>query len=138
MQKTRLGVTVGALGALVFFVSFFSGYLAAVILVGYILLLEENAWLRRSAVKAMVLMVLFSVASAVIGLIPDAISFIGSITAIININFSIAILSKIITVITSALKIIEKLLFLGLGLQAMSQGTIVIPFVDSMVSKFMD
>ena len=61
MQKTKLGITVGALGAITFFAGFFGGYLAAIVLAGYALLFEENAWLKRSVVKAVVLMVFFSV-----------------------------------------------------------------------------
>lgn len=52
MQKTKLGITVGALGAITFFAGFFGGYLAAIVLAGYALLFEENAWLKRSVVKA--------------------------------------------------------------------------------------
>lgn len=138
MQKTRLGITVGALGAITFFTGIFSGYMVAVILAGYVLLFEENAWLRRSVVKAVVLMAFFSVLVAILNLIPDAISFIGNIASVFNGRFALAKVSQIITVLTSGINIVEKVLFLGLGIKALSQGTIVIPFIDSLVSKYMD
>ena len=51
MQKTRLGISVGLLGAAIYFMGLFSGYLLAVLLAGYVLLFEENSWLRKNAVK---------------------------------------------------------------------------------------
>lgn len=138
MQKTRLGVTVGALGAITYFAGFFSGYMVAILLAGYVLLFEENAWLRRSVVKAIVLLAFFSVTIGLINLIPDAINFIDDIANVFKGNFSIAVVSHVVTVIVTALSIIEKLLFLGLGIKALNQGTIVIPFIDSKVSKYMD
>lgn len=138
MQKTRLGVTVGALGAITYFAGFFSGYMVAILLAGYVLLFEENAWLKRSVVKAIVLLAFFSVTIGLINLIPDAIGFINNIANVFNGNFSIVVVSRVISVVVTALNIIEKLLFLGLGIKALNQGTIVIPFIDSKVSKYMD
>ena len=55
MQKTKIGMTVGLLGAAIYFIGLFSGYLTVVLLIGYVLLFEENEWLRKSAVKAVAL-----------------------------------------------------------------------------------
>ena len=138
MQKTRLGITVGALGAITFFAGFFGGYLAAIVLAGYALLFEENAWLKRSVVKAVVLMVFFSVTVAIINVIPDLLEFVGNIASVFNGNFSIIKVNQIVNVLVSGLNLAEKVLFLGLGVKALSQGTIVIPFIDKKVSKYID
>lgn len=138
MQKTKLGITVGALGAITFFVGFFGGYLAAIVLAGYALLFEENAWLKRSVVKAVVLMVFFSVTVAIINVIPDLLEFVGNIASVFNGNFSIIKVNQIVNVLVSGLNLVEKVLFLGLGVKALSQGTIVIPFIDKKVSKYID
>ena len=138
MQKTKLGITVGALGAITYFVGLFSGYLIAIILAGYVLLFEENAWLKRSVVKAIVLMIFFSVLIAVINLIPDMIGFVEDILSVFNGYFTIVKVNQIITVLVSGINIVERVLFLGLGIKALSQGTIVIPFIDTKVSKYID
>lgn len=138
MQKTRLGITVGALGAITFFAGFFGGYLAAIVLAGYALLFEENAWLKRSVVKAVVLMVFFSVTVAIINVIPDLLEFVGNIASVFNGNFSIIKVNQVVNVVVSGLNLVEKVLFLGLGVKALSQGTIVIPFIDKKVSKYID
>ena len=138
MQKTKLGITVGALGAITFFAGFFGGYLAAIVLAGYALLFEENAWLKRSVVKAVVLMVFFSVTVAIINVIPDLLEFVGTIASVFNGNFSIIKVNQVVNVVVSGLNLVEKVLFLGLGVKALSQGTIVIPFIDKKVSKYID
>lgn len=138
MQKTKLGITVGALGAITFFAGFFGGYLAAIVLAGYALLFEENAWLKRSVVKAVVLMVFFSVTVAIINVIPDLLEFVGNIASVFNGNFSIIKVNQIVNVLVSGLNLAEKVLFLGLGVKALSQATIVIPFIDKKVSKYID
>ena len=138
MQKTKLGITVGALGAITFFAGFFGGYLAAIVLAGYALLFEENAWLKRSVVKAVVLMVFFSVTVAIINVIPDLLEFVGNIASVFNGNFSIIKVNQVVNVVVSGLNLVEKVLFLGLGVKALSQGTIVSPFIDKKVSKYID
>ena len=82
MQKTRLGISVGLLGAAIYFMGLFSGYLLAVLLAGYVLLFEENSWLRKNAVKAMSVMAVFSLLITVLNLVPNAIGFINDVVSI--------------------------------------------------------
>ena len=137
MQKTKLGVSVGLLGAAVYFMGLFSGYLAPVLLAGYILLFEENEWLKKTAVKAISLMVLFSLLIAVVDLIPDVMAFINNIASAFGGNFYIAFVSGLANAVITAIGIIEKLLFIGLGFKALGQGTITVPVVDNLVNKYM-
>lgn len=83
MQKTRLGISVGLLGAAIYFMGLFSGYLLAVLLAGYVLLFEENSWLRKNAVKAMSVMAVFSLLITVLNLVPNAIGFINDVVSIL-------------------------------------------------------
>ncbi len=137
MQKTKLGISVSLLGAAIYFTSLFSGYLVPVILTGYVLLFEENNWLRKNAVKAVSLMVFFSFIVVVINLIPNAISFIDYVASIFGGNVYIAFISSLVNAITSAIDIIEKVLFIGLGLKALNQGNISLPVVDKLINKYM-
>lgn len=138
MQKTRLGISVGLLGAAIYFTSLFSGYFVPVILTGYVLLFEENNWLRKNAVKAVSLMVFFSFIIAIINLIPDAMSFIDDIASIFGGSFIIGFVSNLVNAITSAISIIEKVLFIGLGVKALNQGTIAVSAVDKLINKYME
>lgn len=135
MQKTKLGISVGLLGAALYFLGLFSGYLATILVVGYVLLCESDEWLKKSAVKAVAVLVLFSLASAVIGLIPNAISFVDSVFSVFGGDFHIYFVTNIINVITTALNIIEKLLLLILGFFAFKKETVKLPVIDDFIDK---
>ena len=135
MQKTKLGISAALLGVVVCFSGLFSGYLLVFLLTAYILLMEENVWLKKTAVKTVAVLMVFSLLSAVLGLIPDLISVISSIFNIFNGSFSIRILSSIISAARSILGFLETLLLLGLGFKALNQGTIKIPMIDKLVDK---
>lgn len=135
MQKTKLGISVGLLGAIAYFVGIFSGYTPAIIVFGYIMLVEDNPWLRKTAVKSIVLLVTFSILSEFIDFIPQIIYFVDSIFTVFGSSFSISVVTNIIGVLESALVIVEPIVFIVLGLKALSQGTIKVPLVDDIVDK---
>lgn len=135
MQKTKLGISVGLLGAIVCFAALFSGYLAVFLLMGYILLFEENDWLKKTAVKAVMIMIAFSALGALIGFIPDAIGLIDSVVGLVGGHFSIGFVSGLVSLVNEALDILEKIIFLLLGFKAFSQGTVVVGPIDSIVDK---
>lgn len=137
MQKTKLGISVGMLGAAIYLTGLFSGYLVAILIAGYVLLFEENGWLKRSAVKAVCLMVFFSLIITLINLVPNAINCIDNIVSIFDSDFYFSSISNLVSAVTGAIDIIEKILFIGLGFKAFNQGTIVIPVVDNLISKYM-
>lgn len=138
MQKTKLGISVGLLGALIYFAGLFSGILAMVLIAGYVLLVEDNEWLKKTGVKALALSIVFSLAITVIGLIPDAINIVTSFLSILNINIYLSLVSSIISLLKSIINFVETILFIGLGLKALNQGTIEIPVVDDLIKKYMD
>lgn len=138
MQKTKLGITVGLLGATIFFTGLFGGYLVAILLTAYVLVFEENPWLRRSAVKAVTLMICFSLMSTIIYLLPNVLDLINNLVSIFHGSLNVEVIDKIAIVLDGGLHIVEKILFIGLGLKAMYQSTIVIPMVDNLISTYMD
>lgn len=137
MQKTRFGITVSLLGAAIYFMGLFGGYVVTALLTAYVLLFEENEWLKKSAVKAVALMVLFSILSVLTYLIPNIISFIDDVVGTFGGRFYINSVSSLANAAVSALDIIEKVLFIGLGIKALNQGNIAVPVVDKLIDKYM-
>ena len=135
MQKSNLGVSVGVVGAAMYLLSLFSGYLAALLLIGYVLLFESNSWLKRTAVKVAVITFMFSVASALLGLLPSCISTIHSFFYLFDAEFHIAFVNSLVNFLRNVLDLGQTVLMLALAWKALSQSTIVINFVDSFVSK---
>lgn len=55
-----------------------------------------------------------------------------------RLRFYAVFITNLVSAVTSIIDIIEKLLFIGLGVKALNQGTITAPVVDKLVSKYMD
>ena len=138
MQKTRLGITVGLMGAALYFSGLFGGYMITIILAGYVLLCEENAWLKKAAVKTVAIMMGFSLLGSLIYLIPNAIGLIDSVLNVFGGNFYLTFVSNIIDIVDNVLALAEKLLFIILGLKAFNQGNISVPVIDKLINKYMD
>ncbi len=137
MEKTKLGVSVGLLGAAVFFSALFGGYTTVILVAGYVLLCEENAWLKKVSVKAIALLMAFSVLNYALGLIPDLFYWLADFIDLIGPNISFSFIYNIVGLLTSALSIVKIVAFLGLGLKALKQETIAISAIDEMVDKHM-
>lgn len=135
MEKTRLGISVGLLGAIAYVLTGFGGYIPALLIAGYVLLLEENEWLRKSCVKAVVLAVCFTLLYNAIGLIPDFLAWVSSAVELFDGSFNYFQVSIVINLFTRALNIIETCLFLLLGVKALKQGNVSVPVVDELVDK---
>lgn len=138
MQKTKLGISVGLLGAIIYFASAFGGgYLVALLLCGYVLLVEDNPWLRKTSVKVVLLLILFSLISVVLSLIPDIWQTITNLLTAFNKYPSTIFMSGINSAISSAITIVKSVLFVILGLKALNQGAIKLPIIDKIIDKYM-
>lgn len=138
MQKTKLGVSVGLLGAAVYFSAAFGGYVAMFLVAGYVLLFEENEWLKKAAVKAVALMIAVGVLNTAIGLIPDVLTWLSSFLSIFDTYISVGKVSSFFDSIIGAISIIRTVFFLILGVKALNQGTINVPVVDNLINKYMN
>lgn len=138
MQKTKLGVSVAVVGAALYFFGYFSGYTAMLLLAGYVLLMEENEWLKKTAVKAVATTVVFSLLSVLIGLIPNVFDLIQDICVLFGGEVNFSVIFRIQNLLNSVLRLMETIVFLLLGLKALRQGTIKVPVVDNLVNKSME
>lgn len=141
MQKSKLGISVGVLCSILFFACLFGGWLVSIVIAAYILINEENPWLKKTSIKAILLMILFTVVPAILQLIPGFFGVLDSIWHIfdefINVEF-FDTLERIIYAINDIIYFVEKILFLLLGIFALKQSTIKIPGVDTLLNKFID
>lgn len=147
MEKTKLGISVGLLGAVAYLLTGFGGYTPALLIAGYVLLFEDSDWLKKACVKALALAVCFTVLFQVIGLLPAILGLVNNLVSLIEGIFRSSLLSDIVSPITrtlnsiinlftGVLSIIETGLFLILGVKALNQRDIPFPVVDKLVDKF--
>lgn len=137
MKKSNLGISVAWLGACIYLVALLGGILPTVLLAGYVLLKEENEWLRKAAVKAVSILVAFAVLTTVIGLLPNALSIIGTTVGLFNGYFDYSLISSIVYLISDILMFIKTVFLLILGIRALHQGNMKVPVVDDLVSRHM-
>ena len=133
VMKTKLGVSAGVLAAATYFMGLFGGFTVLVVLVGYVLLFEQDSWLRKSAVKAFALAVIFSIIYAVIGFIPDLMGMVDDVFGIFGGDFNINFINYIVYFLQDAVNVLEKIVFLILGLMAFRQNTIHMGSIDKLV-----
>lgn len=136
-MKTKLGISVTMLAAAAYLLGLFSGYLVLVLIAGYVLICETDEWLKKSVVKALVISLAFSLVSAIIGFIPNAITMVDDLFNIFGGNFSIGFISRIVIFINTVLGVLQKLLMLGLAAMAASNKTIKLPVIDDIIDKNM-
>lgn len=142
-MKTKLGIGFGLAACLCYLIGFFFGSLALVVVAGYVLLCEDNAFVRNAAIKALGITLFFSVVSALINLIPnvfDIFNYIGNIFEIGEKSFNslkaISKINQILGFIKYLLDICEKLVMLFLAYLAVRMRTLKFPVVDGLISKF--
>ena len=135
MEKTKLGISVGLLGALLYAIGLWGGYFLTIAAVAYVLIREENAWLKQTAVKALALTFLFPLISVAIGVIPDLVGLVQSVMNLFDEFFSMEIILEIETILRSILNIVEYVIFILLGIFALGKKTIRLPLVDAAVEK---
>ena len=137
MNKTKLGISAAAFVAITYLVAYFSGYLALIAAVGLVLVFEkENEWIKKNVLKALVLLVCFSICNAALYLIPDLLEIIGDSAAIANVSlYFISKTRQVFNVLNDILVLFKEVLFLLLALFALKNKTIKIGFIDKFIDK---
>ena len=134
-SKTNIGISAGLIGAALYLTLLFGGYTPFLFLAAYVFLKEDNAWLKKIAVKSFTLSICLSLLAEAVGLIPDAISLVDRLFSIFKGSFSIPFISSLISFVTSALYFIKTIVFIVLGLQAVKMLDIPIPFADKIAES---
>ena len=135
MVKTKLGLSIGLLSAVVYFTALFGGYIPLFLLAGYILIVEQNDWLKRVCCKAVLLLIGFSVLSVCIDLIPNALGCISSFVAIFKGHFSYNTVNYIVSVLDGILGIVKVVLFLMLGFKGYKIQDVKVSKIDSIIEQ---
>lgn len=137
MTKSKLGISVSLLAAATWLLGYYGGYVITGLAVGYILLKEEDEWLKKMAARTIVMMLAFSVASTVINLIPTALNVIYSFVQIFNADFYIYFIDRIFNFLSTVLSVVKLVVFLGMGFIALTGKEFKIPVLDKWLDKLL-
>ena len=137
MQKTKLGISVALAAAALYFLGLFGGYIILGIAVGYVLLREEDAGLKKEAVRVLLLMFAFSLLSTVVSLIPSVLSIISNLLEVIDVHYYFTFFQRMFDVLISLVSLLKTVVFLLLGLAAVFRKDVMLPVIDPIIEKYM-
>lgn len=130
MQKTKIGLTVGVMGAVVYFSALLGGYIPMFLLAGYIFFKEDNIWLRKAAFKAIALLLVFSAMGAVINSVNE---FLGVFNNLFDWDLEIPL--NLDYVLRDIISLAKTILFAILGFRAFGQGDVAISTIDKAIKN---
>lgn len=116
-MKTKLGISVSLMSALLYFGGLFGGYVVLALLAGYVLLKEEDIWLKRAAVKSIVICIGCSVLTSAIGLIPNLYGIFSSLLSVFGADMpgaALVTLANFLQYVVTFVKTVV-LLYFGIG-----------------------
>lgn len=137
MEKAKLGISVGLVGAILYCLGLFGGALVTIAAVAYVLIWEESEWLKKTAVKVVVLMFLFPIVQFAVGLIPDLIRIVFDLLNMFKVYANFEIVYSIENILYTLVNIAKYVVFAIFGVMALSQKTVKIPLLDSFLDKHM-
>ena len=131
MNKSKLGLSVGLTAVLMCLTGWFAGYVAAIVVAGYILIFEENKFLKQTAVNVLGLMFAFSLCSVAIIVIPSLWEIIESTVSMFE-YFYVDELHRVFNILQDILSVVRTIAFVGITLLAFNEKSVKIPVIDNM------
>ena len=135
MEKSKLGISIALFAALMFL----TGYLNVIVMVllaGYILLREENTYLKKTAVGTVVLFLAFAALSLCIGLLSNVFSFFNFGNWMYEYVYSAyKVTNSFFSSLNTLVDIAEKIVFGLLALFALLGKEVKIPVIDKFLEK---
>lgn len=135
MEKSKLGIPVTLVAAAAWLFGLYNGYLLTAILVGYVLLAEESAWLKKACLKVLAIMLGFSVAFTALDLLPNLLSILYSFLEIFNVHIYLSFVHDVFNFFSQILSLVKTLLFIALGIASVMGKTVKLPVIDNFVDK---
>jgi len=135
-MKTKLGISVELFGAALYFTGLIS-IVPLVLMAGYVLIVESDEWLKKTAVKAVGVVIFFAILSSVVGLVSSSTSLLSDIVSLFRGTLNLGMLGRFLSICQKAISLVQALILLLLGFMALKQGDIKLGSVDKVIEKGM-
>ena len=142
MEKTKFGISAAVLAAIVWLLGYYGGYTVALLAIGYVMLVEESEFLKRTAVKVLVFLLAFSLLGTVINLIPSLLSLVRSLIYVFDkYYYSEELMAnwiyRLSDFFSSVISLAKMIVFLLMGGYALFGKELKLPVVDQFVDKYL-
>lgn len=135
MEKTKLGLSVGVVGAATFLLFQFGGYTPALLLVGYILLCETDEGLKKTALTATIISFAYSLLNYAIYLLPNCINLLTSLLNVFGVYPELYIVDRIFNFLGTAASFMKGLLMVFLAGMAFLNKPVQLSFLKKLFSE---
>lgn len=135
MQKTKLDISIGLLGAAIYFLGAIN-ILLAFILAVYVLLFESDEWLKKSAVKMASVVIVFGLFSVGVGMMQDVFSVL-NLTFGALIKYNIKAPLNLDSILYNVISFCKNGLLVIMGTKALTLGNVQVKLFDKMIDKNM-
>ena len=132
MEKTKIGLPVNVVAAMAYLLFLFSGYTVALLFLGYVVLCETNAWLRKTSVMALLVAMCFSCLSVLIGLLPDIVNLVGSLLRVFKVYLYLEELDSLYSFFSNIINLARIIVFALLAVLAFQKKTVQIKALDKL------
>ena len=120
IQKTRLGISVAMFGAALYFMGLV-GMTPLIILAGYTLIMEKDVWLKKVAVRAVAIVLIFAALSATLGLLTNSTSILNNLVLLFNGSINLSQINRLVSIFQIILSTLQTICLLLLGLSALKK-----------------
>ena len=136
MEKTRLGITIKLFGGALYFIALM-GITPLVMAAGYVLIMEDNQWLKKVAVKAVAVVLFFAVLSNLVSLLTDSTSFINNLVLLFNETVNLSTVNRIAALLQTTISFLRTVCLLLLGFRALKMRDAGMVSVDKTIAQNM-
>lgn len=136
MLKTKLGISIALVGAAMYFLGAVS-FIPAMLLAGYVLIAEQNDWLRRQAAKMIGVVVVFGLLSIAVGWLDDIASVLNIIVNWFDDGVYIRIPANLTSLCQYVISLAKEIFLLVMGFMALGMKGVKLGVVDKQLDKFM-
>lgn len=137
MLKSKMGISIALLGAAMFFLGAITT-IPAFLLAAYVLIREDNEWLRKTAAKMLGVIIFFGLCSVGVSLIDDGFSLINIIVHWFDKSAEfIYVPADLTSFCYTVIAIAENVLLVVMGFKALAMKNVKFGIVDKLVDKFM-
>jgi hypothetical protein len=136
-MKTKLGLSAGIVAGAAYFLGLVSGYIPLLLIVGYVLICEENRWLKMSVIKALLICIVFSLLGVILGILPDALSLLNDMIRLFDDGVDFSKVYNVFSFLQNGLNFLEMLVLLVFTFMSFGQKTIRIAPLDNAIKKYL-
>lgn len=138
MQKSRLGIPASMLAVFMFLLGLFDtgfSFAILVILALYVLLVERSVILKKSAVKAVVISVLFTFIGLLMNFVPTILGLVNDVVGIFGKNIDFSIVDHIVNIGFTGLGFLRFIVFVVFIVFAILKKSLPIPFLEKALNR---